>query len=155
MLHVDNVGQELEGVGAQGLPVHRVDGNCKGGSNPGVKNGVNATRAHGTGFPGGDNSIGFRDSVLGHKVVGRVSCHSGGASVDISFPEDHASAKMSPYVRVLSKCNAKSCVTNLVDGCTHVGCVEVAAGVHVPIFDRCLSFTCTCRYVIVCSIKTM
>ena len=30
VLHVNNVSQELEGVGAQELPVHRADGNCKG-----------------------------------------------------------------------------------------------------------------------------
>ena len=55
---------------------------------------------------------------------------------------------MPVYVRVLDKCNAKLCVTNSGDECTHVGCVEVTADVHVPIFDRCLSFTCTCRYVL-------
>ena len=98
-------------------------------------------------FSVGGNGLGFRDPAWEHRVVGSVSCQSGGASVDISFPEDYTSAKMPIYVRVLDKCNAKLCVANLGDECTHVGCVEVAADVHVPIFDRCLSFTCTCRYV--------
>ena len=73
-------------------PLHRADGNCKGGGNPEIKSYVDSVQVHDVEFSVGGNGLGFRDPAWGHRVIGRVSCQSGGASVDISFPEYYASA---------------------------------------------------------------